>query len=143
MEETPLHGPTVRDRGPLVVDGAHPAEAGPGPAPVLRRRLWVAVALSVAAVPLLVLDNRSDDDGAPVEPPRNVTAVVVPVQRSAVGPPKGVSVVTTSTTASPLPITTLPATTAPATTAPATTAPATTAPATTVPATSLVTAASG
>lgn len=78
------------------------------PAPPSRRRLWVAVAATLVAVPLLLLDNLTGGDGAedaPATTSRSVATVVVPLDRPETGPPKGVSVVTSSTTSSTVPIT--------------------------------------
>lgn len=78
------------------------------PAPPTRWRLWAAIAATCVAVPLLLLDNLdADDDGderAPVLA-RTFDSVVVPLDRPATGPAKGISVVTTSTTSSTVPIT--------------------------------------
>lgn len=80
------------------------------PAPPDRRALWVAVAATVVAVPLLLLDNLTGDDGddrsrttSPAS--RAVATVVVPLDRPETGPAKGISVVTSSTTSSTVPIT--------------------------------------
>lgn len=80
------------------------------PAPPDRRRLWVAVAATMVAVPLLLLDNLTadaGDDPAGTSSPtkRAVVTVVVPHDRPETGPAKGISVVTTSTTSSTVPIT--------------------------------------
>ena len=77
------------------------------PAPPSRRRLWVAVAATLVAVPLLLLDNLTADagDDAPPATVRTVPTVVVPLDRPETGPAKGVSVVTSSTTSSTVPIT--------------------------------------
>ncbi len=87
------------------------------PAPPGRRRLWVAVAATMVAVPLLVLDNLTADagdesDGVP-STTRAVVTVVVPHDRPETGPAKGVSVVTSSTTSSTVPITLATTTTRP------------------------------
>ena len=80
------------------------------PAPPDRRRLWVAVAATMVAVPLLLLDNLTadaDDDPAgttSVDKRAGVT-VVIPLDRPETGPAKGISVVTSSTTSSTVPIT--------------------------------------
>lgn len=77
------------------------------PAPPTRWRVWVAVAATLVAVPLLLLDDRADDaDEAP--PPtvaRTLATAVVPADRPETGPAKGISVVTTTTTSSTVPIT--------------------------------------
>lgn len=88
-------------------------------APRHRRRwgLWLALAVTVVAVPLIVLDNLpgDDDDVDPLKQVQVVTPVdVVPSDRPETGPAKGVSVVTSSTTSSTLPITTTTTTTIPA-----------------------------
>lgn len=91
-----------------------PEPAGPVHRP--RRRLWIAVAVTAAAVPLLVLDNRSDDDEpTSTIPTMGMTsgAPLVDNDRPETGPPKGVSVVTSSTTSSTTPITTTITTLAP------------------------------
>ena len=78
------------------------------PAPPDRRRLWVAVAATCVAVPLLLLDNlrdEPDDAEAPPGATRAVSTVVVPLDRPETGPSKGISVVTSSTTSSTVPIT--------------------------------------
>ena len=71
-----------------------------------RRRLWVALAVTAVAVPLLVLDNLPSDadDDEPVTTARVVTASLAPDDRPETGPPKGLSVVTSSTTSSTEPI---------------------------------------
>ncbi len=72
-----------------------------------RRRLWIALAVTAAAVPLLVIDNlpgRTDTADTPTTV-RVVAPVIAPIDRPATGPTKGVSVVTSSTTSSTLPIT--------------------------------------
>lgn len=72
-----------------------------------RRRIWIALGVTALALPLLVLDNLSDDS-EPAEPPTTVRAVApmrVPLDRPETGPVKGVSVVTSSTTSSTVPIT--------------------------------------
>ena len=71
-----------------------------------RRRLWIALAVTAVAVPLLVLDNLpADADGDETITTRRVVAPVsVPPERPESGPAKGVSVVTSSTTSSTLPI---------------------------------------
>jgi len=86
------------------------------PAPPDRRRLWVAVAATMVAVPLLLLDNLTadaDDDpaGTRTADKRAGVTVVVPLDRPETGPPKGISVVTSSTTSSTTPITVAPTTT--------------------------------
>lgn len=87
------------------------------PAPPDRRRLWVAVAATLVAAPLLLLDNLTADaeDGEGTTPTtsRAVATVVVPLDRPETGPAKGISVVTTSTTSSTVPITVATTTTAP------------------------------
>jgi len=73
-----------------------------------RRRLWVAVAATLVAVPLLLLDNLGADAGEgdpPTRVSRPLETVAVPLDRPETGPPKGISVVTTSTTSSTVPIT--------------------------------------
>jgi hypothetical protein len=81
------------------------------PAPPDRRRLWVAVAATMVAVPLLLLDNLTadadDDDpvGTTSADSRAGVTVVVPLDRPETGPAKGISVVTSSTTSSTVPIT--------------------------------------
>lgn len=80
------------------------------PAPPDRRRLWVAVAATMVAVPLLLLDNlTADADDEPTgtnsSGTRAVVTVVVPLDRPETGPAKGISVVTSSTTSSTVPIT--------------------------------------
>lgn len=73
-----------------------------------RRRLWIALAVTAVAVPVLVYDNLPGDDASGDTPTtvRVVAPVIVPLDRPATGPVKGVSVVTSSTTSSTLPITT-------------------------------------
>lgn len=72
-----------------------------------RMGLWVAIGVTLVAVPLLLLDLGGDDGGGPRVPPVTVIVPVeVPANRAESGPPKGVSVVTSSTTSSTLPITT-------------------------------------
>jgi hypothetical protein len=87
------------------------------PAPPDRRRLWVAVAATLVAAPLLLLDNLTadaeDGDGTTPITSRAVATVVVPLDRPETGPAKGISVVTTSTTSSTVPITVATTTTAP------------------------------
>jgi hypothetical protein len=87
------------------------------PAPPDRRRLWVAVAATLVAAPLLLLDNLTadaeDGDGTTPITSRAVATVVVPLDRPETGPAKGISVVTTSTTSSTVPITVAVTTTAP------------------------------
>lgn len=70
--------------------------------------LWVAIGVTVLAVPLLLLDlGGDDDDRGPRIPPVTVIMPVDPPQgRAESGPAKRVSVVTSSTTSSTLPITT-------------------------------------
>ncbi len=72
----------------------------------VRRRLWIALAVTAAAVPLLVLDNLPNDahDGKTVTTRRVVAPISVPTDRPVTGPVKGVSVVTSSTTSSTQPI---------------------------------------
>jgi hypothetical protein len=91
------------------------------PAPPDRRRLWVAVAATMVALPLLLLDNLTadaDDDreGTTSVTKRAIATVVVPLDRPETGPPKGISVVTSSTTSSTVPITVATTTTQPTTT---------------------------
>ncbi len=80
-----------------------------------RRRLWIALAVTAAAIPLLVLDNLPADAhrDKTVTTGRVVAPISVPEDRPVSGPMKGVSVVTSSTTSSTQPIvvttTTLPA----------------------------------
>ena len=87
------------------------------PAPPDRRRLWVAVAATMVAVPLLVLDNLTADagDGPDRGTPTTgaVLTVVVPHDRPETGPAKGISVVTSSTTSSTVPLTLATTTTRP------------------------------
>ena len=88
-------------------------------APRHRRRwpLWLALAVTAVAVPLVVLDNLPGDDSEtdPLNEVRVVTpADSVPTDRPESGPAKGVSVVTSSTTSSTLPITTTTTNTIPA-----------------------------
>jgi hypothetical protein len=87
------------------------------PAPPDRRRLWVAVAATLVAAPLLLIDNLTadaeDGDGTTPATSRTVATVVVPLDRPETGPAKGISVVTTSTTSSTVPITVAVTTTAP------------------------------
>ncbi len=73
-----------------------------------RRGLWIALAVTAVAVPLLVVDNLPDDEPTPdpLNEVRIVTPSDVPRDRSEIGPVKGISVVTSSTTSSTLPITT-------------------------------------
>jgi hypothetical protein len=83
---------------------------GDNPAPPDRRRLWVAVAATMIAVPLLLLDNLTadaEDDpvGTTSENLRAGIPAVVPLDRPETGPAKGISVVTSSTTSSTVPIT--------------------------------------
>ena len=80
------------------------------PAPPDRRRMWVAIAATMVAVPLLLLDNLTadaDDDpvGTTSADSRVGVTVVVPLDRPETGPAKGISVVTSSTTSSTVPIT--------------------------------------
>ena len=72
----------------------------------MRRRLWIALAVTAAAIPLLVLDNLHADSGGDrtVTTGRVVAPVSVPADRPVTGPAKGVSVVTSSTTSSTAPI---------------------------------------
>jgi hypothetical protein len=74
-------------------------------APPSRRRMWVAIAATCVAVPLLLFDNLSTDDDSPARPVATVATIVVPLDRPETGPVKGVSVVTSSTTSSTVPIT--------------------------------------
>jgi len=86
------------------------------PAPPPGRRLWVAVAATLVAVPLLLLDNLAgggDGDDAPATTIRSIATVVVPLDRPETGPAKGISVVTSSTTSSTVPITAATTTTRP------------------------------
>ena len=80
----------------------------PEPARRSRLGLWVALGITLVAVPLLLLDNLGGNDGGGVDVPRVtiVSPVSPPENRAESGPPKGVSVVTSSTTSSTLPITT-------------------------------------
>lgn len=86
------------------------------PASPHRRRLLVAVAATLVAVPVLLLDN-IDGDAADEDPPastnRSIATVVVPLDRPETGPAKGISVVTSSTTSSTVPITAATTTTRP------------------------------
>lgn len=80
------------------------------PAPPDRRRLWVAVAATMVAVPLLLLDNltadvEDDPAGTTSLTKRAALTVVAPQDRPETGPAKGISVVTSSTTSSTVPIT--------------------------------------
>lgn len=87
------------------------------PAPPGRRRLWVAVAATMVAVPLLVLDNLTADpgdaSGTTASTSGAVATVVVPHDRPETGPVKGISVVTSSTTSSTVPLTLATTTTRP------------------------------
>lgn len=76
-------------------------------APASRRRMWVAIAATCVAVPLLLFDNVStgDDDEPSTATSVSIATVVVPLDRPETGPVKGVSVVTSSTTSSTVPIT--------------------------------------
>lgn len=75
-------------------------------APASRRSVWVAIAATCVAVPLLLFDNVSTGGGDDPSPTSiSVATVVVPLGRPETGPVKGVSVVTTSTTSSTVPIT--------------------------------------
>jgi hypothetical protein len=71
-----------------------------------RRRLWIALAVTAVAAPLLVLDNLPADaeDDETVTTLRVVAPSQAPDDRPETGPPKGVSVVTSSTTSSTEPI---------------------------------------
>jgi hypothetical protein len=73
-----------------------------------RRRLWIALAVTLVAVPLLVLDNLPDDDDG--DETTTSLGVVAPSEvsdeRPESGPAKGISVVTSSTTSSTVPLTT-------------------------------------
>ena len=73
-----------------------------------RRRLWIALAVTLVAVPLLVLDNLPDDDadGASTTSLGVVAPSEAPDERAPAGPAKGISVVTSSTTSSTVPLTT-------------------------------------
>lgn len=71
-----------------------------------RTGLWVALGITLVAVPLLILDNLPDDDPMTVPPVTVISPVSTPENRPETGAPKGVSVVTSSTTSSTLPITT-------------------------------------
>ena len=87
------------------------------PAPPDRRRLWVAVAATMVALPLLLHDNLTADaddepEGTTAVTGRAVITVVVPLDRPETGPAKGISVVTSSTTSSTVPITAATTTTA-------------------------------
>lgn len=69
------------------------------------RRLWIALAVTAVAVPLLVLDNLdSGPSRDETTTTRVVTPVSVPEDRPESGPVKGISVVTSSTTSSTQPI---------------------------------------
>ena len=72
-----------------------------------RRGVLFALVATALALPLLLLDIRSDDSGdsSPVTT-RGLSTVVVPLDRPETGPPKGISVVTAPTTSSTEPITT-------------------------------------
>lgn len=72
-----------------------------------RRGVLLALVATAVAIPLLLLDMQSDDEGdsSPVTT-RAISTVVVPMDRPETGPPKGISVVTSSTTSSTTPITT-------------------------------------
>jgi hypothetical protein len=74
-----------------------------------RRGLWIALAVTAVAVPVLVIDNLpgDEDEPDPLTEVRVITPVSdIPADRAETGPSKGVSVVTSSTTSSTLPITT-------------------------------------
>lgn len=72
-----------------------------------RRRLWIALAVTAVAVPLLVIDNLpgGTDVADTSTTLRSVSPVMAPLDRPATGPVKGASVVTSSTTSSTVPIT--------------------------------------
>ena len=72
-----------------------------------RRRLWIALAVTAAAVPLLVIDNMNSSSGDQDTSTtvRVVAPVTAPLDRPTSGPLKGVSVVTSSTTSSTVPLT--------------------------------------
>lgn len=71
-----------------------------------RRRLWVALAVTAVAIPLLALDNLPGDSESDDPTTTGVVEPVsVPADRPESGPTKGVSVVTSSTTSSTVPIT--------------------------------------
>ena len=76
-------------------------------APASRRSMWVAIAATCVAVPLLLFDNVStgSDQPASTVPTLRTATVVMPLDRPATGPVKGISVVTSSTTSSTVPIT--------------------------------------
>lgn len=69
---------------------------------------WLAVVVTVVAVPVVVIDNLpgGEPEQDPLSGVRVVTPKDVPRDRPETGPVKGVSVVTSSTTSSTLPITT-------------------------------------
>ena len=71
-----------------------------------RRRLWVALAVTAVAAPFLVLDNLPADagDDEPVTTLGVVAPSLAPDDRPETGPPKGLSVVNSSTTSSTEPI---------------------------------------
>jgi hypothetical protein len=72
----------------------------------MRRRLLVALAVTAAAVPILLLDNLpSGSGGGESRTTRVVAPASIPADRPTSGPQKGISVVTSSTTSSTLPIT--------------------------------------
>lgn len=70
-----------------------------------RRRLLVALAVTVVAIPLLVLDNLPEDTGSGKSSTTHVVPPAsAPEDRPESGPVKGISVVTSSTTSSTQPI---------------------------------------
>ena len=79
-----------------------------GPDHAGRRRLLIALAVTLVAVPLLVLDNLPDDDGggSTTTSLGVVAPSEIPDERPETGPAKGISVVTSSTTSSTVPLTT-------------------------------------
>ena len=71
----------------------------------VRRRLWIALAVTAAAIPLLVLDNLpADANGDETTTTRVVAPASIPADRPESGPTKGISVVSSSTTSSTQPI---------------------------------------
>ena len=72
-----------------------------------RRRLLLALGVTAVAVPILLFDNFRDGDGEDdtITTLRVVAPSMAPDDRPETGPPKGISVVTSSTTSSTEPIT--------------------------------------
>lgn len=81
--------------------------------PVRRWKVWLALGVTAVAIPVVVIDNLPEDDPEqrPLGGIRVVTPASVPTDRAETGPAKGVSVVTSSTTSSTLPLTTTTTTT--------------------------------